>query len=139
VKPAAEPLTAIERANVVLGVAATAVSGLVWSARGMAAAAVGALLAIANFWVIRRLGARAVARVASGASVTEGLLLVAALMIKMTVLVGLVWLLLRWGALPVLPFTAGLSVFVVSILVAGLFHRDAGAAADRPASGAARG
>jgi len=141
VKPPAESLTAIERMNMVLGVAATAVSGLVWGARGMAAAAAGALLAIVNFWVIRRLGARAVARVASGASVAEGLLLVAALMVKMTVLVALVWLLVSWGALPVLPFTVGLSVFVVSIFFTGLFHRDTGngdTAADRPAPGAAR-
>jgi hypothetical protein len=117
----ADQLLTIQRTNIVLGVAATATAGIVWGARGMAAAAVGAILAVANFWAIRRLGARAVAKVASGESVPQALTLVAALVAKMALLFALVWFMIRRIGLPVLPFTMGLSVFVVSILITGLF------------------
>jgi len=65
-------LRTIERTTVVLGVAAVAVAGLLWGPRGMAASAVGAALSVANFWVLRRLGARAVARVEAGGAAGEG-------------------------------------------------------------------
>ena len=92
----------------------------------MLAAGVGAALSVANFWAIRRLGTRAVAKVANGESIPQALTWVAALVLKMTVLFGLVWLLIRKVGLPVLPFTVGLSVFVVSILITGLFLGGAG-------------
>ena len=82
---------------------------------------------MANFWVIRRLGTRAVAKVTNGESIPSALTWVGALVLKMTVLFGLVWLLVRRVGLPVLPFTLGLSVFVVSILITGLFLGGAGA------------
>lgn len=122
----ADQLRSIQRANIILGAAATAVAGIVWGGRGMLAAGVGAVLSVANFWVIRRLGARAVTKVASGESVPQALGLVAALVIKMALLFGLVWLMIRRIGLPVLPFTIGLSVFVVSILITGLFGSGGG-------------
>jgi ATP synthase I subunit len=122
-----DQLRTIQRANIVLGVGATAVAGLLWGGRGMLAAGVGAMLAIANFWAIRRLGARAVAKVASGESVPQALTLVAALVVKMALLFALVWFIVRRVGLPVLPFTMGLSVFVVAILITGLFLGGAGA------------
>jgi ATP synthase I chain len=117
----ADQLLTIHRTSMVLGIAATAVSGIVWGGRGMLATGIGATLAVANFWAIRRLGARAVAKVASGESVPQALSLVAALIGKMALLFALVWLMIRRVGLPVLPFTLGLSVFVVSILFTGLF------------------
>jgi len=116
-----DQLTTIQRCNVILGAVATAAAGLLWGGRGMMAAGIGAALAVANFWVIQRLGLRAVAKVTNGESVPQALTWVAALVLKMTVLFGLVWLLIRKVGLPVLPFTMGLSVFVVSILITGLF------------------
>src|SRR5262245_61342444 len=108
-------LARIERANLVLAVAATSVAGLVWGARGMLAAAAGGALACANFWVLGRLGARVVARVQAGTSgAAVGLAM--ALVAKMTVLFALVYVAVRVIALPVLPFALGLSVFVVAIL-----------------------
>src|SRR5215471_609149 len=65
-------LARIERTNLVLGVAATAVAGLLWGGRGMLAAAAGAALACANFWALRRLGARGGARAGGGAGAGAG-------------------------------------------------------------------
>lgn len=139
----ADPLLAIHRANVILGAACTGAAGLLWGGRGMVAAGLGALLAIANFWTIRRLGVRAVARVMAGESPRQALVLVAGLTTKMGLLCLLVWFAVRRLELPVLPFALGLSAFVFSILTVGLFSgvslgaEPAGvvaAAADVPAS-----
>jgi hypothetical protein len=42
-------------------------------------------------------------------------------MLKMAALFALVWIAMRVWALPLLPFALGISVFVVSILLVGLF------------------
>ena len=116
-----EELHFIQRMNLVLGVAAVAVAGLLWHGPGMLAAGVGAGLSFANFWALRRLGARAVAKVESGATTGQALMLVASLSIKMVLLFGLVWVAVRRLGLPILPFTMGFSVFVVSALFGGLY------------------
>ena len=121
-----DQLLTIQRCNIVLGVAGTAVGGMIWGPRGLLAAGIGAALSVANFWAIRRLGLRAVAKVTDGDS-ARALPLVAALVGKMALLFGLVWFLVRRMGLPVLPFTMGLSIFVLSILITGLFL-------DRPGS-----
>ena len=128
-------LTTIQRANVVLGVAAVAVSGLLWGGRGMLAAGLGAGLGVANFWAIRRLGARAVVRVAAGQSSGQALILVGALVLKMAVLFGLVWLFVSRAGLPVLPFTIGLSAFVAAVLFGGLFLGAVGSKMPPPTQG----
>ena len=115
----------IERANVILGIAATALAGVLWGGRGMAAAAVGAALACVNFVAIRRLGGRAIrstlaAATSDARAAGRGLALAVGLLIKMTALFALVWIAVRVLALPVLPFALGFSVFVVSILIVGL-------------------
>ncbi len=115
------PLRTIERTTVVLGVAAVAAAGLLWGPRGMVAAGVGAGLSVANFWVLRRLGARAVARVEAGASAGQAVTLVLSLAVKMLLLFGLVWFAVRQIGLPVLPFTLGMSVFVAAIFLGGLY------------------
>ena len=114
-------LASIEKMNLVLGAAAIAGGGLVWGGRGMLAAGAGAALSAANFWALRRLGAHAVARVEAGATTGQALLLVASLSAKMLLLFGLVWVAVRWVGLPVLPFTLGLSAFVASALLGGLY------------------
>jgi hypothetical protein len=122
-------LKKIERANVILGVAITAVAGLLWGASGMLASGVGAALACLNFWAIRRLGRRAVRRVEAGATGGQAVALAMGLLFKMTALFALVWVAVRVVKLPVLPFSMGISVFVLSILLVGFFS---GAAADGP-------
>lgn len=122
-----DQLKKIERGNLILGVAGVALGGLLWGARGMLAAGVGATLANLNFWVLRRLGRRAVQRVESGATGGQALALAAGLIIKMTALFALVWVAVRVLALPVLPFALGFSGFVLSIVLCGLFSSDAGA------------
>ena len=133
----AEALTelhVIQRINLVLGVAAVAGAGLLWGGRGMLAAGVGAALSVANFWALRRLGARAVAKVEAGATTGQALLLVASLSIKMLLLFGLVWVAVRRVGLPILPFTMGFSVFVISTLFGGLYLGPRGLKV-RPAAG----
>jgi hypothetical protein len=110
-------LARIERVNIVLGVALTSLAGILWGARGTVAAGVGALLAIADFFFLGRLGARAIARVQAG-SAPWGLGL--ALIAKMGALFGLVFVAIRVLHLAVLPFAVGFSVFVLSILLVGL-------------------
>lgn len=114
-------LRSIERMTLVLGAAAVAAAGLLWGPRGMAAAGVGAALSFLNFRVLRRLGARAVARVEAGASPGQAAALVLSLAVKMLLLFGLVWVAVRVIGLPVLPFTLGMSVFVAAILLGGLY------------------
>lgn len=111
--------TVIDQAQWALGAAVTALGGVLWGGRGALSSGVGALLAVLNFWAIRRLGARAVARVADGGSSSQAGALVAALVFKMTALFVLVWLAIRVFHLPVVPFALGISVLVVAILVAG--------------------
>src|SRR3954454_1096286 len=96
-------LARIERANLILAVAATSLGGLLWGGRGMLAAGAGAALACANFWVLRRVGARAVARATAG-EMGAAFALGGALVAKMTVLFALVWVGVRVLALPALPF-----------------------------------
>jgi hypothetical protein len=115
-----EPLQRIERTTLVLGVAATALAGVLWGARGMLAAAAGAVLGAVNFWAIRRLGRRAVRRVEAGASSGQAVLLAVSLILKMTALFALVWIAVRVVGLPAMPFGLGLSAFVLSILLVGL-------------------
>ena len=122
-----DPLDKITRANLVLGAAATAVSGLLWGVHGMLAAGVGAALACLNFVAITRLGRRAVRRVeGGGGGAGQGLALAAGLLIKMTALFAVVWVAVRILKLEVLPFALGMSVFVFSILLVGLGTRPSG-------------
>jgi ATP synthase I chain len=107
----------IERANLILAIALTAIAGIVWGPRGTAGAAAGALLACADFYVLARLGARAVAAAREGASAAALGGLAFALIGKMTALFALVFLALRVAHLAVAPFGLGFSVLVISILL----------------------
>jgi hypothetical protein len=109
----------ILRTNVVLGVVATSASALVWGTGGLVAAGVGAILACLNFWAITRLGRRAVERASGGATGGQAAALGIGLVLKMAGLMALVWAAVSVLKLAVLPFALGLSVFVVSILLAG--------------------
>jgi hypothetical protein len=103
--------------NLILGVAFTALAGILWGPRGTLAAGVGAILACADFLLLARLGAKAVAAVRTGGS-PWGLAL--ALFAKMTGLFVLVFAALRVAKLAVMPFALGFSALVVSILLVGM-------------------
>ena len=107
----------IAGANLVLGVAFTAVAGIVWGPHGTLAAGAGAILAIADFLVLARLGTRAVAAVRTG---TAPWGLAFALFAKMTGLFVLVFAALRLAKLAMVPFALGFSALVVSILLVGM-------------------
>lgn len=115
--PANPPVKRIAGANLVLGVAFTAVAGIVWGPRGTLGAGAGALLGVADFLVLARIGAKAVAAVRTGGA-PWGLAL--ALFAKMTGLFALVFVALRVAKLAVLPFALGFSALVISILLVGM-------------------
>jgi hypothetical protein len=110
-------LARIERANVILGIALTALAGVLWGWSGVLGAGAGALLACLDFRFLGRLGARAIAQVRAGGSPWG---LGFALIAKMAALFALVFVAIRVLHLPVIPFALGFSVFVVSILLVGL-------------------
>lgn len=126
---AADQLRRIQRTTAVLGVAAAAGSGLLWGARGMLAAAVGGTIAAANFWVLRRLGARAIARATTGASVGQASALAVGLVLKMILLFTTMWVVIKKCGLAAMPLGLGFSAIVAAIFLAAL-----GPQADHPAS-----
>jgi len=115
-----KPLAAIEKTNLVLAVAVTALGGLVWGKSGLLAAGVGAALACLNLWAIHRLAARAMARAAAGAN-AQAAGLMAALGGKMLILFALVWVAIRVYNLALVPFAIGISILPVSLVMAGLW------------------
>jgi len=115
-----KPLGAIEKTNLVLAVAVTALGGLVWGRAGLQAAGEGAALACLNLWAMHRIAARAIARAAAGdTAATAGLL--AALGAKMLILFALVWVAIRVYNLALVPFAIGISILPVSLVMAGLW------------------
>jgi hypothetical protein len=115
-----KPLAAIEKTNLVLALAVTALGGLVWGKAGLLGAGVGAALACLNLWAIHRLAARAIERAAAGAT-AQAAGLVAALGVKMMILFALVWVAIRVYNLALVPFAIGISVLPVSLVMAGLW------------------
>ena len=115
-----KPLAAIEKTNLVLALAVTALGGLAWGKAGLLAAGVGAALACLNLWAIHRLAARAMARAAAGAN-AQAAGLMAALGGKMLILFALVWVAIRVYNLALVPFAIGISVLPVSLVMAGLW------------------
>jgi hypothetical protein len=115
-----KPLAAIEKTNLVLALAVTALGGVAWGKAGLLAAGVGAALACINLWAIHRLAARAIERAAAGAT-AQAAGLVAALGVKMMILFALVWVAIRVYNLALVPFAIGISVLPVSLVMAGLW------------------
>jgi hypothetical protein len=115
-----KPLGAIEKTNLVLALAVTALGGLVWGKSGLWAAGAGAALACLNLWAIHRLAARAIARATAGATAAAAGL-VAAMGGKMLILFALVWVAIRVYNLALVPFAIGISILPVSLVMAGLW------------------
>lgn len=115
--PANPAVKKIAGANLVLGIALTAVAGIVWGPRGTLGAGAGAILAAADFLILARLGAKAVTAVRTGGA-PWGLAL--GLLAKMIGLFALVFVALRVAKLAVLPFALGFSALVISILLVGM-------------------
>jgi hypothetical protein len=106
--------------NLIMAVFVTSLGGLLWGPAGLVASGVGAGLACVNLWVLRRLGARAVARAAAGDKAQVSWLM-AALGAKMIILFALVWVAIRVYNLALVPFAIGISVLPISLVFAGLW------------------
>ncbi len=114
------PLAGVQTINLLLGAVATVIGAVGWGVPGLIAAAAGTTMACANLWVLRRSAGRAVRRaLRDGGAVALGGLMTA-LVLKTTLLLGLVAVAV-WGLrLAVVPFALGISVLVASLVVSGL-------------------
>jgi hypothetical protein len=111
-------LRAVERLN--LGLAVLLCLASFFFGRGDVRLGVflGAALSVLNFHAIRRLVSFGL-----GSQVRRKQLLVMSLILgKMALLVGLVYVIVRYAPVSVLAFIVGLSVFLLSILIASLLH-----------------
>jgi hypothetical protein len=115
-----KPFGTMDLLNLIMAVAVTFLGGLLWGRSGLIAGGAGASLACVNLWVLRWLGARAVARAAAGDK-TQASWLMAALGMKMMILFGLVWVAIRVYNLALVPFAIGISVLPISLVFAGLW------------------
>ena len=106
-------LRSVEIGNLALGGIVVGLSAVLGTARMLEGVTAGALLAIVNFHVVRRL-VTAFAR--RGAKVP----LVLALVGKMAAMMVAVWAVVRFTHWSVVGFAAGLSIFVVSIFAVSL-------------------
>jgi hypothetical protein len=105
---------------IVVGGAVVLASAFAWGVPGLAAAAVGAALSVANVFVLTRFASRAVAVAAGGGPNTAIVRLTSALGAKTIVLLAIVWILCKSTRLLVLPLALGLLVTVICLLAAGL-------------------
>ena len=106
-------LRAVERFNLVIA-AVICLGSLVFWQRGIALGAfLGAGLAVANFWAIRRVSEAGL----KTKSERKRLVLISFLLAKMGALIALVYLAIRYLPINVLAFLVGLSTFLVSIMI----------------------
>lgn len=126
--PTAEPLVLARWFAVLFGLGVVAACGLGWGVRGTLAAAIGAVVSVANVFVLERLGARAVKEAAVVENAfAAGSRLHVALGIKTLILLALVVLLANVGPAgrALTPFTLGLLVTVFALVAGGLLARPA--------------
>jgi hypothetical protein len=116
-------LQMMERTGLALALAATAVSGLVWGMPGLQAAGLGAVLAVVNLYLMRRLLGRALRDAEGGRSDAALKRLMVLVLLKLPVLAALVWVAVRPLKLQPAPFALGLSALIVALLVCGLFSQ----------------
>lgn len=105
-------LTAIERWNLIIGIAMVVASLVFWRADVTAGVALGAIIGTANFTAIRWVIGRTFAAKEKSKG---GLMLL--LIVKMAALMAGVFLIIRFVPVNVVGFLVGISVFFVSIIV----------------------
>jgi len=106
--------------SIVVGGAIVILSALVWGTPGLAAAAVGAALSVANVFVLTGVTRKAVAVAAAGGPNTAIVRLTSILGAKTIVLLTTVWVVAKSASLRTLPLALGLLVTVFCLLAAGL-------------------
>ncbi len=106
-------LRSVEIGNLVLGGIAVGLAAVLADARMLEGVTAGALLAIVNFHLVRRLVAAFARRGAKAP-------LIAALIGKMAAMMVAVWAVIRLTHWNAVGFAAGLSIFIVSIFAVSL-------------------
>ena len=107
----AKLLRTVERWNLILGIALTLAALLTFRTRIVLGVAVGSAVACLNFAILRRLVEKIVVARSKG-------LLVGIVLAKMVALLVSVWLILKFLPVNVIAFTVGLSIFLVSFVIA---------------------
>jgi hypothetical protein len=101
----------VERWNLILAVVLSLAALLTFRARIVLGVATGAAVTCVNFYILRRLVEKIMVARSKG-------LLIAVVLVKMVALLVTVWLILKYLPVNVIAFTVGLSIFLVSFLVA---------------------
>jgi ATP synthase I subunit len=108
----AKLLRLVERWNLILGIGLTLAAAVIFPRmRVVLGVATGAAVACANFAILRRLVEKIVVARSKG-------LLVGIVLAKMVALLVAVWLILKYLPVNVIAFTVGLSIFLVSFVIA---------------------
>jgi hypothetical protein len=107
----AKLLRLVERWNLILGISLTILALLTLRTRIVLGVATGSAVACVNFAILRRLVEKIVVARSKG-------LLVGIVLAKMAALLLTVWLILKYLPVNVIAFTAGLSIFLVSFVIA---------------------
>ena len=107
----AKLLRLVERWNLILGIALSLAALLTFRPRIVLGVATGAAVACINFTILRRLVEKVMTARSKG-------LLVAVVLVKMIALLLTVWLILKFLPVNVIAFTVGLSIFLLSFLIA---------------------
>lgn len=108
----AKLLRTVERWNLILGIGLTLATAVIFPrARVVLGVATGAAVACLNFAILRRLVEKIIVARSKG-------LLVGIVLAKMVALLVGVWLILKYLPVNVIAFTVGLSIFLVSFVIA---------------------
>jgi hypothetical protein len=124
----AEPLLLARPLAILFGVAMVAAAGVRWGAQGSMAAALGAVVSIANVYLMARLGQRAQREATEADPGRAAARLNAALGAKTIALLVVVAFIAQLGPVRthfLTPFTLGLLVTVFALIAAGLIGRPA--------------
>jgi hypothetical protein len=110
-------LIAVEKWTAVLGAALLLGAILLLSRQASFSLALGAALMVVNAWLIRRVAARL-----GNALQSKPSLILVLFNLKLVVLMGLIWIAIRYLHVAPLPFVLGISVLPAAILIVAIKH-----------------
>ena len=110
-------IAAIQRTNVILIAVAAAMLAILDSPNAAIGCLIGGFVVVANLWVLSALGGLLLAAAGAGISGSAARLGVAAVPLKMLIVVGLVYLVFRHGHIDGLGFGAGVLTQMAAIII----------------------
>ena len=110
-------ITAIQRTNLILVAVATATLALLDSPNAAIGCLIGGFVVVANLWILSALGGLLLAAAGAGISGSAAKFGVAAVPLKMLIVVGLVYLVFRHAHIDGLGFGAGVLTQMAAIII----------------------